>query len=215
MELIDLTGQRFGRLTVLRRGENKVEPSGNVVTMWECVCDCNPERTFLVNSKNLRTGHTRSCGCYKSSVISNAKKKHGKSHDRVYIIWKGIKNRCFNRNEPKYPNYGGRGISVCSEWLGENGAKNFIEWSMANGYRDDLTINRIDNDGDYCPGNCSWATYSEQANNTRYNRVITYKSETHTLSEWCNMLNIPYKTIWRRLENGWDVSDAFELPIKN
>ena len=126
-----------------------------------------------------------------------------------------MKNRCYNPNEDSYKYYGARGITVCDEWLGENGFINFYNWAITHGYRDDLTINRINNDGNYEPSNCNWATFKEQANNKRTNRVIEYMGESHTCSEWADIVGIPAYDICNRLDLGWSVEDAFTIPLNS
>ena len=150
MAFVDLTGQRFGRLTVIRRdGTDNSKKNA----MWLCLCDCG--KTARTTSTRLRNGHTQSCGCFALERMLEGGEKtrfattHGKSRTRVYHIRYGMLVRCYNTKEKKYPLYGGRGITVCDEW--KNNFSAFYEWAMANGYRDDLTIDRIDNDKGYCP----------------------------------------------------------------
>lgn len=132
------------------------------------------------------------------------------SHHRIYMIWFDMKRRCYQPKNKRYDRYGGRGIKVCEEWLD---FQSFFDWSLANGYSDDLTIDRLDGNGDYSPENCRWADLITQANNRSNNHYITYQGETKTMMEWSKELNMNYSTLRRRINAGWDVEKAFGRPI--
>lgn len=168
---IDLTGHTFCRLLVIERVENYITPKGQKHARYLCKCECGNE--IKVRGHDLRTGNTKSCGCLKkeTSVLVNI--THGMGNTRLYRIWRGMKQRCKCESQASYKNYGGRGITVCDEW--ENDFKTFYDWAMVNGYKDNLTIDRKDVNGNYEPSNCKWATYKEQANNRRNRRVEKYR----------------------------------------
>lgn len=191
----DLTGKRFGRLTV-------VSKQGK---MWVCDCDCGTKGK-LNQAYSLMSGAVVSCGCY----LKEKSTKHGKSTERLFHIWRGIIERCYNPQTERYSYYGGRNITVIDEWRGNpDGFLTFYNWAINNGYKKDLTIDRINNDGNYEPNNCKWSTNIEQANNRRTNSYITFKQTTKTLADWCRDLNISYKTTWNRIKRGWSIEEAF------
>ena len=142
------------------------------------------------------------------------KNKYSKKDNlRLWTIYHGMKKRCLNPNSPRYEDYGGRGIAVCDEWL--QGFDNFAEWALTNGYNDTLTIERIDNDGDYTTGNCKWIPLGRQCFNKRTSLMIRYNGKEKCLMDWCNILGLPYDTIHHRVTNGWSAKSAFETPVQN
>lgn len=197
-KFIDLTGQRFGTLVAIEtKGKTKL---GSY--KWLCKCDCGNFK--IIDGSSLRTGNTKSCGCATSEYKIKAITKIPNSNKRLVRIYHEIKDRCFNHKTKCYKNYGGRKITICNEWLNpKNGIINFYNWAMKNGYKDDLTIDRINNDGNYEPNNCRWVTRKEQQNNRRNNVYITYNGQTKTMKQWSEILNIKYNTIRRRIKEGF------------
>lgn len=200
----NLLGERYGRLVVIAQGgKNK---NGNA--RWLCQCDCGS--TKVVASYDLRSGNTRSCGCIKQEQRHVLTKTHGESGSPLYKLWAGILIRCNPEKSDKYPDYAGRGISVCDEW---KKYENFREWALSHGYQKGLTIDRIDVNGNYSPGNCRFVTYKVQENNRRNNRLLVFRGKTQTMAQWADELGIPYKCLEHRINRGWNVADALTTPV--
>lgn len=188
MGLIDMTGKKCGRLTVLERAEN--DKHGNA--MWKCKCECGNIITTL--GYQLRSGHTKSCGCLQKDIVRKMNTKHGYSKTRIYRIWDAMKGRCLNPNNDAYENYGGRGIEICEEWMDP---VNFIEWAYDNGYNDNLTIERIDIDGNYEPSNCTWVTRAEQNRNTSRNISVEVDGKEYGLAQLARKLGRNRSTLYQ------------------
>lgn len=201
----DLTGRKFGRLTVLG-----IESSNNKQGVhWLCKCDCG--NFAIVSASHLKNGHTKSCGCWLKENSRNINLSHGMAKSRIYTLWRAMKQRCTNPSVCNYYDYGGRGVTVCDEWMDFG---NFYEWALANGYAENLSIDRIDNNAGYCPENCRWVDVKTQANNRRSNKIIEYNGERHTLSEWGSIVGIRAGTIGERLRRGWPIEKALTMPTK-
>lgn len=199
-KLNDYSGKKIGLLTVVKRAGSNHQREA----MWLCKCECGNET--VIKGSDARTGHIKSCGCWRRQNSKNMLTKHGQRHTRLYHIWCGMKTRCNNPKDIGYNLYGGRGIRVCEEWSQD--FMSFYRWANENGYTDKMTIDRIDANGNYCPENCRWETQKAQQNNRRNNHVISYNGETHNLAEWAEITNIKAGTIYNRLKRGWTVERA-------
>lgn len=202
MKLIDITGQKFGTYTAIKRVGSK---RGNAA--WLCKCDCGKEKVMAQNYLKYREKHGKGCCC------NWYKPKHHESQTRLYRIYIGMKRRCYGKYDKRYDRYGGRGITMCDEWLGEYGFVNFRDWSYQNGYQESLSIDRKDNNGNYEPSNCRWVTMLEQNYNRSNTIYITYNGETHTTNEWAEITNLSIDAIRRRYHDGWDIKDVLFKPL--
>lgn len=193
---IDLTNRDFGRLHV------KYRDLTSKYTKWICECDCG--KITSVRSCHLISGAIKSCGCLsaENTAIRNHIQKtiHGLRDTRLYSIWHSMKQRCYDTSRSDYERYGGRGITVCDEW--KDNFQSFYDWSMNNGYKANLTLDRKDNEKNYSPENCRWVTRLEQTVNRRNTIKITVRDSTHTLTEWSSILNISYSVLYRKYKDG-------------
>lgn len=207
--MLQLAGKRFGRLVALY--PNGRDHKGHVI--WHCRCDCGNECD--VPSRYLTGRNTTSCGCYGREQQRKAVTIHGDSYTRLYRVYSGMLKRCRTPNTHEYENYGGRGVTVCEEWQSYEG---FRDWAMANGYDPDAkhgkcTLDRIDTNKGYSPDNCRWVSMKTQERNKRNNVNITYKGETHCITEWAEIVGLKSHTIRDRLKRGWCVEDALFRPL--
>lgn len=197
---LDLTGQRFGKLTVIERGENKGK-----YTTWICKCDCGNIKRIRTDA--LRSGVTVSCGKHQLDHLKNRQYKYPQDvrNRRIRNVWHGMMRRCNDEKDRSFKNYGGRGIKVCEEW---NDYVSFARWAMRNGYSRNLTLDRIDNDGNYEPSNCKWSTQHEQRCNKQNSRRETINGITKTVSEWAKEYGVHPNTVYRRLDRGISINNA-------
>ena len=201
--LPNLEGERYGKLIAVKELEIR---NGQRFYLFRCECGNVIEHMI----KEARRGKLKSCGCGQFTQAGIANTTHGMSNTRIHGIWNKMKARCLNTRNKSYKYYGGRGISICDEWLSEDkGFVNFYEWSMKNGYTDELSIDRIDNDGNYEPSNCRWTTAKVQNNNTRANKIFVYKGEPLTLAQWDDRYDLTYDSLWKRVHKyGYSIEKA-------
>jgi hypothetical protein len=204
----DMRDKRFGRLIVLEyaglHGKGKRQRA-----CWRCVCDCGKKTTVIGHS--LRSGHTKSCGCLNREAINFSVFKHGMCDIPEYSIWRAMKSRCYGLNNAAFKHYGGRGIRVCQEWN-----DSFVAFLADMGKRpsDKYTLERIDNEGDYTPKNCRWATCAEQNRNNRRTRLLTFRNEILCVTDWAKALGMNRETLSYRLRHNWSVERALSTPVR-
>ena len=203
-ELIDITDVQFEHCVALR-----YVCGGKQGAKFLCRCECGKE--FVARSVDLRKGRVKSCGCVNRRELINKNTKHGYHDHPIYFALSHIKQRCCNPKCAEYQNYGGRGITVCDEWL--NNPKSFIDWSIQNGWRKGLTIDRIDNDKGYEPSNCRWVDMNVQENNKRNNHFLEYKGRRLTISQWSKEIGISRDSINYRILNGWTIEETLNTPV--
>ena len=203
-KFIDLTKQKFGRLTVIERKENNKRKNAQ----WLCQCNCG--NYSIVVARDLRNSNTKSCGCFQKDQTRSASYIHGygsvKIKNRTYKTWAQMHHRCNNPNSQNYKNYGGRGIKVCKKWWKFEGFLQDMGERPLN-----MSIDRIDNDGHYCKKNCQWSTAKGQARNRKTNRLFTIDGITKCLAEWCEIYQKSYHKVWYRIHRGWTPEEALEL----
>lgn len=217
MKKKDLTGRRYGKLIVIEETE-PIYISNRRRRRWLCQCDCGNKK--IISQDSLATGNTKSCGCgceenrKKIMIHPGSTRCKYPYEKRLKSILMNMKCRCYNPNTKYFENYGGRGISICDEWLGEEGINNFIEWAYQNGYNETLTIDRIDNDKDYSPENCRWISRTEQMSNTRINRFFDYYGQKLTAPQIARLRGCDAQILRERLKAGWDMEKAIITPKK-
>lgn len=192
---IEMIGKRFGRLLVIEESGQRIDGQ----RAWVCRCDCG-KITNPIRGHSLRCGDTTSCGCVHKEKTARTFTTHGKSNTRLYNVWSCMKKRCTNESDSRYEHYGGRGIAVCEEW--EDDFQAFYDWAMANGYKEGLQIDRIENDGNYCPENCRWADRDTQANNKSDNVKVAYNGSLITITQLSKMCGIKQATLYKRFHKG-------------
>lgn len=198
---IDLTGKTFGNLTVLRLAVDEPRKKKK----WLCQCGCG--REIVVSASNLKSGHSQQCRTCQLKAVQTGNVTHNQSGTKLYRVWNGIKTRCENPNSKSYPEYGGRGITLCPEW---HDAATFLEWAWANGYHEGLEIDRIDNDRGYSPDNCHWIPRKNNANNKRSSKYVEHGGEKRTVSEWASFFGVNYKNLCRNLSKGYSLEEAVQ-----
>ena len=198
-------GKKFNNLLVLNiAGRNKYNRP-----LYECQCDCGNK--IIVEATKVKNGATKSCGCLQRKVARKHLETHGLTNTRLYRIWNSMKARCYDCNNSRFYAYGEKGVAVCDEWKGD--FQSFYDWAMSNGYSENLSIDRIDVNGNYEPSNCKWSTNIEQANNTTRNRYITYQGITMTVSEWARHFGFNYKYFHEKLKKcNWSIENLLEIP---
>lgn len=205
---IDLTGQRFGRLTVIK----PIDKVG-VRHKWLCKCDCG-NKTIVIGN-NIKNGDTVSCGCYAREKSAERLATHRKTKSRLFHVWQSMKQRCENPHAHAYADYGGRGIKVCDKW--SNDFVTFEEWALAHGYDEnalhgECTLDRIDVNGNYEPSNCRWVDMAQQQNNKRSAVLITYNGRTMSVADWSRETGLSHSAILGRIRRGWNVEKALTTP---
>lgn len=195
-EKFDLTGQKFGRLTVIAFAGN----SKSRQYLWSCKCDCGNQENVIVSAANLRSGKTKSCGCLQKERASISNKTHGETKTKLFMVWSDMRHRCNNPNHRAYKWYGGKGVKVCEEW--NNDYITFKTWALENGYKEGLTIDRVDADKNYCPENCCWATRREQSSHISSCRFFEFMGKKYYVRQFCREMRVSRYTFYKYTTNG-------------
>ena len=203
----DLTGKRFERLVVLKQANDYIKPNGRHESNWLCQCDCG--NIVEVLGYSLKSGHTKSCGCLHEETLKTIAITHGDSYSKLYGVYISIIDRCYNPNNKRFKDYGGRGIIVCDEW--KDSYLNFKKWAVFSGYKEGLSIDRKNNDLGYSPSNCRWVTRIVQQNNMRKNHIVEYNGQSKTIAEWSRELNIKYDKLWKSIKKGLGIEDILKV----
>lgn len=198
-------GDSYGRLVIVQE-----EASRDGRRHFLCTCQCGVTKTIRLES--LRSGAIQSCGCYNREISRKVNTKHGMYKSRIYGIWTGMKGRCFNQSNTEYAHYGGRGITICPEWMSFPA---FCRWAMQNGYSDDLTIERVDNNGNYEPGNCAWISEAEQRRNTTRVQKVALNDRRKTLRQWAKDAGMNFSTLMHRIRAGMTLEQALAAPVRS
>lgn len=200
-------GKRFGRLLIESEDKPHIYPSGRPRRKFICLCDCGNKVSVMINL--LKSGNTKSCGCYKLELITNLKYSHGLRYHPLHDRWSNIKNRCYNPNTQFYANYGGKGIRVCDEW--RNSFQSFYDWCIKNGWKENLSIERKDINKGYEPSNCCFISMKEQANNRTNTVWITICGERKNATQWCNYLGLKNTTVLNKIRKGVNPMEALGI----
>jgi tRNA-binding EMAP/Myf-like protein len=210
MTKIDMVGKKYNFLTVIEDLPPRISKGGFSTRMVLCECECG--KRVKVQAQHLRTGNTLSCGCKARDFTILYKTTHGLSKTRIFKIWQGMKRRCSKNAGEVGKYYYDKGIRVCKEWSED--FMNFYNWAMEHGYSEELTIDRIDYNGDYEPKNCRWVDYKTQNNNKSNNIIVSYKGETMSLTQWAERYGVPSRVFHSRKRKGWDTETIFNTPYK-
>lgn len=202
-KIIDLSGKKFNRLTVVKESHKK---NGHIY--WVCRCDCGNEKA--IKGYDINSGHTKSCGCFRKAASGNRRRTHGKTGTPEHRTWMSMHSRCYNKKTPNYKNYGGRDISVSSRW---KVFENFLKDMGEKPFRE-ASLDRINNSGNYSLENCRWASRTDQANNRRSNRLIAFRNKTMNITQWAKELNVKPFVLYARLKLGWSDIDTLLKPVE-